>query len=154
MTEKSGKEVPDPLRGVDGVHSHVVQCRTGIGSTEGIGDKDHFKVKPGAVRGKDELDHVCDLAPGSVWPVLARNVETRQAPDNEPVLVVSVLHPIIKLSVNGHLAADLLLKSSMTILKVGHAVFVMADLFLNKGQSGIGTSANGLEDGLGLVEQM
>ena len=115
---------------------------------------DDLEIKPSPAGVEHELDHVRHLPPGSVRPSRARDVETEQTSNHEPVFIASILHPVVEFGINCNFDAHLLLETAVTILEIGHPILVVADLLLNQLQLGITTDVSGLDHALGLVKEV
>ena len=154
MAKEARKEIPDLLGGVRRVHLDIVQGRALVGTAEGVEHVNDLEVEPDAVRVQHQLDHVGHLPARSIGKILPRDIEAWKASDHEPVLVVSVLEPVIELGVNCNLVADLPLEPSVPVLKIGHPILVVTNLLLDLGQLGIAAGSETLEQKISLVEEM
>ena len=118
MSEKGRKNVSNPTSTIDRIESNVVKGGAGSGELEWVDDENHLEVHPGAVEVEDCLDAVGHLAANSVGPSLARDAQPRQTLNDDPVLVVPVLDPVVELGIDSDLARDLLMQANVSALKV------------------------------------
>ena len=155
ITKETGKQFPQPLGGVDGVHLDIVGGGPGRVWPKWIGDVQDLEVESITISLKDELDRVGNLFLDCSGPLLTRHIgQMRQTLDNDPVLVVLVTNPVVKFGVGSLLEIDLMLESHVTVLEVGHSVLVMADLFLNLSELRLAREGRTSQQHLSLVEDM
>ena len=130
--KEAGEDVPELLGGEVGVHPNVVKGGTGGAHLEGVGHIQNFEIETGSAGLQHQIDDVGDLPLDGTGPLFVGDaVEAWQALNDDPVLLVAILNPIVELSVNGNLGCNLAPKSGVMALEVRHPVFVMSDLLLN-----------------------
>ena len=155
MPEEAGEEITNPLGRTNRIKQDVIDGWTSGAAPERIGDVNNLKFQSGAVGLQDEHNGVMHLPLDGLRPLLPGHTGNPGQPLNaDPIFVVPVLDPVVKLCIGSNLGADLLVQADMAVLQVGHPIFMVSDLFLNLDELTVGIESVTPDQHFSLIKDM